>query len=241
MEVLGIIPARGGSKAIPRKNLVRLVGKPLLAHACAQARGARTLTRVIVSTDDPAIAACARRCGVDVPFMRPRALAADRTPMLPVLRDALRRLRAAEGYRPDIIVVLQPTSPLRSPRDIDAAVRQLIRRRAETVVSVVEVPHQFNPVSVMRRRGAWLAPWRNGRAPLRRQDKPRAYARNGPAVLAVRRAVLEQGRLYGRRTLPLVMPPERSIDIDTRHDLVAAERLMRRARALRRRYAYPVS
>src|SRR5258706_10337909 len=122
MEVLGIIPARGGSKGIPRKNLVRLAGRPLIAYTCDAARGSERLTRVIVSTDDDEIAETARGLGVEVPFMRPAHLAADETPMVDVLLDALATLGRVDNYRPDVIVLLQPTSPLRRSAHVDAAV-----------------------------------------------------------------------------------------------------------------------
>jgi len=230
-EVLAIIPARGGSKGIPRKNLARLNGRPLLAYTCRQALAARTVTRVILSSDDPAIAACARRCGVDVPFLRPAPLATDATPMRDVIRHALSALRRREGYRPDIIVVLQPTSPLRRPGDIDGAVRLLLRRRADVVVSVVEAPHQFRPESLMRLKAGRLVPASPGRMVLRRQDKSMAYARNGPAVLVMRRAVAERGTsLYDGVCVPFVMPPERSVDIDRSVDMAVAQVLLSRAR-----------
>jgi len=231
MHVLGVIPARGGSKAIPRKNLTLLAGKPLLAYTCELAREAKTLTRIILSTDDEAIAAYGRRLHVEVPFLRPKALAADETPMLDVLEHAVKTLREQEGYQADIVVLLQPTSPLRKGEDIDRAVRLLKRHRADSVVSVVEVPHQFNPVSLLKVQSGSLVPFLNGPLVLRRQDKPALYARNGPAVLAVWRRVLEEQRsLYGDVCLPFVMPPERSVDIDTPFDLALAEFLLRRGR-----------
>jgi len=227
MEVLGVIPARGGSKGIPKKNLALLAGKPLLAYTCEAALQAKRLTRVIVSTDDQAIAACARDCGIDVPFFRPPHLAADDTPMLEVLCYVLETLRNGEGYRPDVLVLLQPTSPLRTASHIDEAVRVLVETQADSVVSVTEVPHQFRPSSLLQLDGDYLIPCLNGPIIGRRQDKPVLYARNGPAVLAVRESVVvEQRRLYGDHCHPLVMPPESSIDIDTPFDLRVAETLL---------------
>ena len=226
-EVLGLIPARGGSKGIPKKNLVRVAGKPLLAHTCEQARRAKTLTRVVLSTDDAAIARCARACGVEVPFLRPARLAADRTPMIDVVRHALEMLRRREGYDPKIVVLLQPTSPLRRADQIDAAVKQLLATGADSVVSVVEVPHQFRPGSLMRLDGERLVPVQRGRLVLRRQDKPKVFARNGPAVLAVRaETVRRQGTLYGAHCRALVMDADSSLDVDSPPDLAHAEYLL---------------
>lgn len=237
MSVLGVIPARGGSQAIPRKNLAPLGGRPLLAHACDAARDSRTLTRTIVSTDDQEIAAVARACGVEVPFLRPALLAADDTPMLDVLVDALTTLAAAEGYRPEAVVLLQPTSPFRHAGHIDAAVELLQATGADSVVSVVPVPHQFTPTSLLRMEGDRLVAAVEGAMPTRRQDKPALFARNGPAVVAVRtRVVVEERSLYGTDTRGLVMSREDSIDIDDSLDLEIAE-LLFAARSGRRSLA----
>ena len=225
MKTLAVIPARGGSKGIARKNLALLAGRPLLAYTADAARASRRLTRAVVSTDDPQIATAARDLGLDVPFLRPAALAADTTPMLPVLQHAVETLRA-DGFAADIVVLLQPTSPLRRAEHIDAAIDLLVDTHADSVVSVVEVPHQFNPVSVMRLDGDRLQPFLDGPAVLRRQDKPRVFARNGPAVLAVRTQVLERGSLYGDDVRPLFMTPEDSIDLDTPSDLELLECLL---------------
>jgi CMP-N-acetylneuraminic acid synthetase len=230
MRVLGVIPARGGSKGIPNKNIASLGGRPLLAYTGDAVRSSTRLTRTIVSTDDAAIADCARSLGLDVPFMRPAALAGDEVPMLPVLQHAVRTLQD-EGFAADVVILLQPTSPFRRGEHIDAAVTALERNGADSVVSVVEVPHQFNPLSVMSIENGLLKPFVSGTAPTRRQDKPRVYARNGPAVLAVRTRVLQEGSLYGEQISPFVMTPEDSIDIDTTWDARVAEALL----AIRRR------
>ncbi|OHA07009.1 MAG: hypothetical protein A3B34_00130 [Candidatus Sungbacteria bacterium RIFCSPLOWO2_01_FULL_54_21] len=229
MEILGIIPARGGSKSIPMKNLALLAGKPLLAYACSAAAASRRITRVIVSTDDEKIAATARACGADVPFMRPAELAADDTPALPVILHALNHLEKEEQYAPDIVVYLQPTSPLRRAGDIDGAIAALEQSGADSAVCVVEVPHQFGPASVMVMEGGMLKPYETGPHVLRRQDKQKIYARNGPAVLAIKRATLmEKNSLYGDTIVPYIMPPEYSLDIDTPLDLELAEFLLKK-------------
>jgi CMP-N,N'-diacetyllegionaminic acid synthase len=227
-NVLGVIPARGGSKGIPNKNLVPLCGRPLLAYTADAAKASTTLTRTIVSTDDERIAACAKSLGLDV-LMRPSLLAADDTPMLPVLQHAIEAMRAG-GFTTDIVVLLQPTSPLRRAEHIDAAVVWLQRTRGDSIVSVVEVPHQFNPASVMRVDDGWLKPFLEAPTATRRQDKPRLYARNGPAVLAVHARVIEGGSLYGNETWPLVMTPEESLDVDTPLDLRLVESVIGRVR-----------
>jgi len=220
-NVLGIIPARGGSKGIPNKNLAPLCGRPLLAYTADAAKASTKLTHTIVSTDDERIAACAKSLGLEV-LLRPSPLAADDTPMLPVLQHALTAMRE-QGFNADILVLLQPTSPLRRAEHIDTAVDWLQRVRGDSVVSVVEVPHQFNPTSVMRLDDGLLKPFLDGPTATRRQDKPRFYARNGPAVLAVHARVIEGGSLYGNETWPLVMTPEESLDVDTPWDLKLIE------------------
>jgi CMP-N-acetylneuraminic acid synthetase len=222
MQVLAVIPARGGSKGIPNKNLALLCGRPLLAYTADAVKESKRLTRAIVSTDDDRIADCARSLGLDVPFMRPAALASDEAPMLPVLQHALDAM-ASQGLFADVVVLLQPTSPLRRAEHIDAAVDWLMRAGGDSVVSVVEVPHQFNPVSVMRIEDGLLKPFVDGPPVTRRQDKPRVFARNGPAVVAVRADVVRGGSLYGATSWPLGMSAEDSLDVDSAWDLSLVE------------------
>jgi CMP-N,N'-diacetyllegionaminic acid synthase len=222
VNVLGVVPARGGSKGIPQKNLAMLAGRPLLAYTADAARMSRRLARCIVSTDDEGIAEAARALGLEVPFLRPSELARDDTPMLPVLQHAAREI-ARGGLAIDAVVLLQPTSPLRRTMHIDAAIDLLESSEADSVVSVVEVPHQFSPVSVMRLEDGRLRPFVDGPFVGRRQDKPPLFARNGPAVLAVRKWVLDAGSLYGHDCRPLVMSAAESIDVDGPDDLALAE------------------
>jgi CMP-N-acetylneuraminic acid synthetase len=229
MRAIGIIPARSGSRGIPNKHLVLLAGKAVLAYTCEAARAAPCLDRVIISTDDEAIAACARRYGVEVPFLRPKALAQDETPMLDVLRHALTAL--GPGDESDAIVLLQPTSPLRRTVHIEDAVALCERSGADSVVSVVRAPHQFCPESLLRLEANRLVPYLEGPQVLRRQEKPALYARNGPAVLVTRRHVLEHGQLYGERCEALVMSKEESVDLDEPVDLAWAQWLLTQHRA----------
>jgi CMP-N-acetylneuraminic acid synthetase len=222
-----VIPARGGSKGIPRKNLAPLAGRPLIAYTIDAARASERLTRLVVSTDDEEIAGVARSLGADVPFLRPVRLAADDAPMFDVLQDALCTLRERETYEADVLVLLQPTSPFRRAEHIDAAVDLLVSSGADSVVSVVAVPHQFTPSSLMTMRGSSLVSWQDGPLPSRRQDKPELFARNGPAVVALRPRVLtDHGTLYGENTRALVMRREESLDIDDAFDLKLAELLI---------------
>ena len=214
MEIVGLIPARGGSKGIPRKNLAQVGGKPLLAWTVEAARAASELTRVVVSTDDDEIAAAA---GVEV-LRRPEELAADDTPMLDVVRHAVAELS------PDVVVLLQPTSPLRRAEHVDAAVRLLLESAADAVVSVVAVPHRFSPDALMDVVDGRVVARGGTRT---RQEKEVVYARNGPAVLAVRSDRLGND-LYAGDCRPYLMDERDSLDVDDDFDLELADLLLTR-------------
>jgi CMP-N,N'-diacetyllegionaminic acid synthase len=217
MDVVALIPARGGSKGIPRKNLALVAGKPLLRWSIDAARGAASVSRVVVSTDDDEIAAEAERAGADV-VRRPAELAADETPMADVVLHALGELGSI-----DVLVLLQPTSPLRRAEHVDAAVALLADTGADGILSVVEIPHNFEPGSLMRLRDGRLE--RLGESAPRRQDKATIYARNGPAVLVLRADRIGSD-LYGGDLRPYVMDAESSLDVDTEHDLRVAGLLL---------------
>jgi CMP-N,N'-diacetyllegionaminic acid synthase len=232
MKVLGLIPARVGSKSIPKKNIAEVAGKPLLAYTCAAALGAKRLTRVVLSTDGEEIASVGRACGVEVPFLRPPELAQDDTPSIAVAQHCLRLLAQRDGFEPEVLVLLQPTSPLRRAHHIDEALERMEEAGADTVVSVVEVPHCFSPYSVMRLQDGWLRDFWHEPLPFdryRRQEAPILYARNGPAILATRTEVL-MGRddFYGLRVVPYVMQRVDSVDIDDPFDLDLAGWLIER-------------
>jgi len=228
MKVLGIITARGGSKGIPGKNIKLLGGKPLI-HYSIEAANDTPLERLILSTEDPKIAEVARSLGCDVPFVRPAELARDETPHLPVIQHAVKWLMDHESYRAEAVVILQPTSPLRSSADIAAALRMLELSGADSVVSVSEVSAHSHPMRMLSVDDGGFArlfvtgqPVRNRIN--RRQDLPRAYVMNG-AVYAFRTEVLfgDAPSLYGDRVVAYPMPAERSISIDDAEDWEAAE------------------
>jgi len=232
LNILGLIPARSGSKSIPFKNIAPLLGQPLLAYTCQAALGSHYLSRVVLSTDNDEIARVGIECGVEVPFIRPAELARDDTPSLPVVQHAVRWFEQHDNWRSDVIVLLQPTSPLRRSQHIDEALELLFQSGADTVVSVVKVPHRFSPYSIMQLEGGWLRPfWQEDLSfdPLHRQSQPKFYARNGPAVLAVRHhVVMIQERFYTDLTAPYIMNEEDSIDIDELADLQRAASVLSR-------------
>jgi len=224
--VLGLVPARGGSKGVPGKNTRLLAGRPLLEYTAHAALASGVLGRAVLSTDSPEIAECGRRVGLEVPFLRPAALAADDTPMLPVIEHALDELRAG-GWEPSTVVLLQPTSPLRTPAHIRAAVDLLHRTGADSVVSVVAVPRHLSPDYVMRiEEGRLLTFLPEGARVTRRQDARPAYVRDG-TVYVFRPSTLKRfGSIYGADCRPLLLDPGESLSIDTPADWAAAERAL---------------
>lgn len=238
MRVLGFVPARGGSKGVPRKNIRSLCGKPLLAYTAEAALAAKRIERVVLSTDDAEIADVGRGLGLDVPFLRPPSLALDDTPTLPVVIHALSMIEAEHG-RFDAVCILQPTSPLREPSEIDECIDLLEANHADTVLSVLAVPTRYNPHWVYEPHADGSLRISTGEAiPIpRRQSLPPAYHRDG-AIYVTRRDVIVRGNsLYGARVVGFVRDPRRSVDIDTPEDWSHAEVMidaMIRSGALRR-------
>ncbi len=230
-EVLALIPARGGSKSIPRKNIKPFAGHPLIAYSIAAGLQAEHVGRVIVSTDDPEIAAVARDYGAEVPFRRPATLAQDATPDLPVFTHALAWLEEHEGYRPDLVVQLRPTTPVRPPDLVDRAVRLLLEHpEADSVRGVV--PSGQNPYKMWRiTQAGRLAPLLEVpglaepyNAP--RQSLPPTYWQTGH-IDVIRPRVFAAGSMSGRVILPLVLDPLYTVDLDTPLDWMWAEWLVR--------------
>ncbi len=231
-EVLAIIPARGGSKSIPRKNIRLLAGHPLIAYSIAAGLFARMVTRVIVSTDDYEIAEIARRYGAEIPFLRPAEHSQDATPDLPVFQHALHWLAENEDYRPEIVVQLRPTSPFRRVAHIDGAVTRLLENPAADAVRTVCIPFQ-NPFKMwriaedgfMRPIGIELGvPDEPYNQP--RQALPQVYWQTGYVDAARASVILEKNSMTGERILPLVIDPSEWIDIDSPDDWRRAERLL---------------
>jgi CMP-N,N'-diacetyllegionaminic acid synthase len=227
--VIALVPARGGSKGLPGKNVRPLAGKPLIVHTLDCARQARGIERVVVSTDDDAIAAAARTVpGVEVPFRRPAELATDAASALDVIFHAADWLAANEGARPAAITVLLPTAPLRRPDDVEACLALFARHGAAVALSVVAA----KPAAWQQAMGAdgRLGPVPGLPSSIdNRQELGRVVIPNG-AVYVLELAALARTRSYfGARTYGHEMPADRSIDIDTEADFRIADALMRRA------------
>jgi CMP-N-acetylneuraminic acid synthetase len=230
-EVLAVIPARGGSKGIPRKNIRDFAGHPLIAYSISAGLQASTVTRVIVSTDDEEIAEISRRCGGSTPFMRPAELAQDNTLDLPVFQHALQWLAEHENYHPEVVVQLRPTSPIRTPGCVDAAVCLLLDHPQAASVRGV-VPAGQNPYKMWRIDAATgqmqpLLAVEGINEPYNapRQVLPPVYWQTGH-IDAVRPDVILGGSMSGRVILPLILDPRYTVDIDDLNDWQQAERLL---------------
>jgi CMP-N-acetylneuraminic acid synthetase len=222
--VLGLVPARAGSKGVPGKNVRPLAGHTLLDYAARASRESGVIDRLVLSTDAAEIADAGRRAGIEVPFMRPPSLAADDTPMLPVIQHALTMLDA-EGWPAEIVVLLQPTSPLRTGAHIREAVELLRASGADSVVTVVEVPRHLSPDYVMRIDDGALKPFLpEGARIARRQDARPAFSREGTVYACWRQTIDRFGNIYGDRCRPLVIDAAQSLSIDSPADWDAAER-----------------
>ena len=227
MRILGLIPARGGSRGVPRKNIRLLGGRPLLEFTAESALAARRLSRVVLSTEDPEIAEVGRRSGLEVPFMRPVDLADDATPSLAVVQHALHWLEDA-GERFDAVCLLQPTTPLRGPEEIDGCIALLDESGADAVVTVRRVPDDFNPHWTYFRDPDGFLRLSTGEArPVpRRQDLPPAFHRDGSVYVMRRDLVVERSSLYGDRLVGYAVDDRPYVNIDTPADWARAEEVM---------------
>ncbi|MGE0734863.1 MAG: acylneuraminate cytidylyltransferase family protein [Alphaproteobacteria bacterium] len=217
MKALGIIPARGGSKGIPGKNIRPVGGLPLLAHSILAAQQSRALHRFVVSTDDAEIAATARRYGAAI-VDRPAALASDDSPVDGAILHAI----DAAGADCDTICLLQPTTPLRQGADIDAALDLFAKGNCDAVVGLVSVG-STHPARMYRADGEFLTPLQAEPAGRQRQALPEVFIRNGAVYICSVAHLRATKSLLGPRIRGYVMPPERSVNIDEEVDLVVAE------------------
>lgn len=222
MKILGLIPARGGSQGVARKNITPLAGKSLVQRAFEVATESGELDRIILSTDDDEIAELGRRIGVEVPFLRPSELALDDTPMIDVALHALTFLNK-QDYQPDALLLLQPTAALRRAVHIRVALRLLADN--DSVCTVVPLPKDVCPHFVMKigSDGFLRHFMPDGPRYTRRQEVPQAYQRDGTIYLTKTKTLVEQRSFYGERCQPLVIDPSHSLNIDEPADWFAAE------------------
>ena len=229
-QVLALIPARGGSKGLPRKNIIDLCGKPLIAWVIDTLKNSQHVDRLVVSTDDREIADTAAGYGAEVPFMRPPELATDSATSFAVIQHAFASLRqAGEDY--DYLVFLEPTSPLTAAEDVDAALQTLHQRRgiADSIVGVSEVISTHPLFDVHIDGQGLLRPYvgEDFGAPVRRQELEKLYCFDGSLYISEMRHLLAVQSFYHDRTLAYVVPKWKSIEIDDMVDLVCAEAIMK--------------
>lgn len=222
-NILGIIPARGGSKSIPKKNLYPLIGKPLISYTIEAAKKAKLLTRFIVSTDCEEIARVAKRYGAEVPYIRPKELATDTALSVDVVKHAVIELENQGHIRYDYIVLLQPTTPLRLPEYIDGAITKLIETGCDTVITMVDVGAN-HPARMYRIEDDRLVTIMDEGVSMRpRQELPPVYIRSGDVYACKRNIPFEKGSLIGDDCRAIVISPERAVNIDSMQDMVLAE------------------
>lgn len=228
-NIVAIITARGGSKTVPRKNIRLLSGKPLIYYTIKEAQTSKYVHRVLVSTEDREIAEITKGYGAEV-VPRPVELAQDDTPSLPVFRQVIKYLEDVEDSHPDVVVLLQPTSPLRTAEDIDGAIEKFLHTNCDSIVSVCEAEHPPQWMYILE--GDRLKPIIGGREKVtRRQDAPKVYRLNGAIYVTRSNVIIKQNTVVGHNTGAYIMPLERSIDIDTELDFRLTELLMREREA----------
>lgn len=227
-STIAIIPARGGSKGLPGKNLRLLGGLPLIAHSIRFAQLCPEIGQCIITTDDEEIANVAREAGGEVPFLRPPELAEDATPMLPVLQHAIREMEAREGKQYELVILLQPTSPFRLPEDLSRAMEIMEQDHDAVGVVAVSVP-AFNPrVVCVEVKGGYLRWAFDGKTYTRRQEAEPVYRVNGMLYVWRRDHLMPSSfdQLYSAPHRILQVPEERALDIDTLHDFQVGEALL---------------
>lgn len=237
MEIAAIIPARGGSKGLPRKNLLPLCGHPLIAYSILAAQNSRTVQRIIVNTDDPEIAQIALRYGAEVPFIRPATLASDNSTDLEVFQHALEWHKQQENYRPDLIVHLRPTSPLRRSTWIDEAVQSMHILHADALRAVTPSPYTPYKMWKIQEDQGSLVPLLTlpeieepYNAP--RQSLPQTYWQTGTLDI-IKPAVIENGSMSGNKIIPFIIDQKYIADIDAQQDLESAEKKIMQLDCLR--------
>jgi CMP-N,N'-diacetyllegionaminic acid synthase len=228
MNILSVIPARGGSKGIPKKNIVKINDKPLIEYTIKAALGVSYLTDIVVSTDDQEIANIASELGASVPFIRPKNLANDRALTAPVVRHAIDFMENLNGMQYDAILLLQPTSPFRKSKHIIKAIEIFETNNYDSLVSIVNVDgyHPFRMKRLVEDKlinfidqGFWdMRP---------RQSLPKVYIRNGSIYLCTRDVIVNEGELIGKNCYGMEMNEFESINIDSKIDLMVAESILR--------------
>lgn len=225
MTILGLIPARGGSKGVPRKNIKLLNGKPLIAYTIEAGLQCSEIQELIVSTDSEEIAELSRKSGAGVPFMRPAALATDKSPSIDTVIHAV-EFYTSKGQHFDAVCLLQPTCPFRTTEDITSAIATFKNKEADSLISVREVPHEFNPhwtFEVEEKTGFLKIATGEKQIIPRRQELPKAFHRDGSIYIVKTEVLLSQRSLYGENIAYHLSVNPVHINIDTQEDWIRAE------------------
>jgi CMP-N-acetylneuraminic acid synthetase len=224
-KILAVIPARGGSKGILNKNIADVRGSPLIKYTIDAALKSKMLTHCIVSTDSDEISDVARSFGAMVPFRRPDHLSNDKALSLPVMQHAVEFMESLNGFQYDLVVMLQPTTPLRTVEDIDDSINLLLDVKADSVISVAEV-EAHHPLRMKRVIDGRLINYIDqGHEDMRpRQDLPPVFIRNGAIYATTRHTLMIENSFTGKDSRAYIMPNERSLNIDTHQDLLLAQR-----------------
>lgn len=235
IKILGIIPARGGSKGIPHKNIANLAGKPLIYYTIREAKKSKSLDAFIVSTDDPKIAKVAGKYGADTPFLRPRKFSQDRSRDIEFLQHAVNWLEKHRGWEPEVVVILQPTSPSRTAKDIDNVLRFMRKTKCDSVRTIVD-PSPHNPFKMWKlidKKKGIMKPLLPTKyypklgTDVPRQLLPKYYLQVG-VVYATKTKFIKKGKVWGPDVRGFVIDSKRFIDIDEPKDLKIAEEKMKR-------------
>jgi CMP-N-acetylneuraminic acid synthetase len=228
MKILGLITARGGSKGIPGKNIAPAGGKPLIVWTVDEAKKSASIDRLVLSTDDAKIAEVCAAAGCEVPFTRPAELAGDASSHYLVVEHAVKWLEDNQGYIPDYVMLLQPTTPLRTHEDIDAAAALASEKNADCVVTVSEIPVSPCYSRVINKEGL-LEDFFSKRDVFnpRRQEVPVVYSENGAVYLIRRDTLLSERSLMPSKIHASIMPQERTLDIDSPWNLHLADLILR--------------
>lgn len=230
LKILALIPARGGSKGIPKKNIVNLGGYPLIAYSIAAARLSKYINRVIVTTDDEGIAVISRRFGAEAPFLRPKKISGDRSLDIEFFEHALGWLRIHEKYQPDLIVHLRPSTPLREAAIIDKAILEILKDKLATALRSAEIFNKELPYKLFKKRGNYCSFF--GSEDFKknieyynypRQRFPLIYRPNGYADIVLPRVLLKTGFLHGRNITAFIT--DKAADIDNIEDLQYAKEI----------------
>ena len=225
-KVLAIIPARSGSKEVPNKNIKEINNKPLISWTIIEAKKSKKIDKLIVSTDSEEYALICKILNAEVPFLRPDNLSKDKSSSLEVVHHSIKWLKNNLDYEPDYILLLQPTSPLRTSKDIDKSINIALQNNADSVVSVEKVVKHPNYMRSINKKGLLINYLNQSQNHIRRQELDEVFILNG-AIFLVKTEVILNGSWYGNKCYPIIMPQERSIEIDSQFDFLLSDLLMK--------------